>query len=145
MSSYILVANAGEASLYTIDNLRVGELERVKTFDHPESRQKWSEQVTDKRGRYQTDHGARSAYEKYDPKEAEAESFAKELVDELSALGIKNEEVDSVIFVAPPDFQGILRKLVDEKDFPRILDITKDYTYLKPDELILRIREQIFV
>ena len=84
MTTYVLVANAGEACLYTIDNLRTDNLELLKKFDHPESRQKWSDSVSDKRGRYQTDHAARCSYEdKFDPKDMEADSFARELFDEM--------------------------------------------------------------
>ncbi|HBS51651.1 MAG TPA: hypothetical protein DEA62_01490, partial [Coxiellaceae bacterium] len=40
IKTWILVANAAEAKLLTTDNLRIGELELVREFVHPESRKK---------------------------------------------------------------------------------------------------------
>ena len=145
MTTYVLVANASEASLYTIENLRVDQLEPVNQFKHPESRQKWSDIVSDKRGRFQTDHAARCSYEdKNDPKDMEEETFARELIDELNALDIKTTDHESIILVAPPHFLGTLRKLTGDS-FPEITDITKDYTQLTQDELLERIREHIYI
>lgn len=144
MTTYVLVANSSKASLYSVDNLRVDALEKMDEFDHPKSRQKWSDIVTDKRGRYQTEHGSRCSYEKTEPKDLEAENFARELVDKLKSLDKKTADQEKIILVAPPGFQGILRKLV-EGEFGEIIDITKDYTQLSPDDLLERLREHIYI
>jgi protein required for attachment to host cells len=141
MTNYVLVANAGEACLYTIDNLHTGKLEFLEKFEHPESRQKWSDIVSDKRGRYQTDHATRCSYEdKFDPKDLEVESFARELFDRLKSL---EPDYESLVIIAPPQFQGVLRKVIGDS-LPNTTDITKDYTQLSSDELIERIREHLF-
>ncbi|MBN1684828.1 MAG: host attachment protein [Gammaproteobacteria bacterium] len=143
MLTWVLVANSSEAYLYQSENLRTEGLTLINEFRHPKSRKKGLDLLTDRPGHYGTDHGARSAYEKYDPKEIEAERFAKELIAELGQGG-KVRDCKKIIFIAPPHFYGLLKKDLACHE-AEIVHIAKDYTKLSPEELLSRIREQILV
>ena len=145
MKTWILVANSSEAVLYEGENLRTDEMITfVKRFSHQESREKGDELVCDRPGHFKTDHSARSAYEKNDPKDLEAENFARELIATLH-LGCNTHEFDHLVLVASPSFLGILQNIFSCKTPALKIDhIAKDYTQLTPGELIIKIREHIF-
>ncbi len=133
MKSWILVANSSQAKLYNSENLRAKELKLLKDLDHPESREKGSELTSDRPGHFQTDHKARSSYEKSHPKQEEAEVFAIELA-KLLQDGNNQNEFEKLIVYAAPKFCGMLRQHLGSnlKDFSYI---DKDYTQLKTTDL----------
>src|SRR3989304_2009389 len=126
--TWILVANAAEAKILTTDNLRVGELELVREFAHPESRKKASELMSDKPGHFKTDGNAHSAYSsKSDPKEVEAEHFAIQLAHELKASWDKNQ-YKKLIIVTSAHFYGLIKKHMHDNHALEVIHILKDYT-----------------
>jgi protein required for attachment to host cells len=143
MTTWILVVNAAEAKLLTSENLRVGELELVREFAHPESRKKATELTSDKPGHYKTDMGARSAYIKNDPKEVEAEYFAIQLAHELKA-GWDHNKYKSLVVVAPAHFYGLMKKHLDSH-LAEIIHIPKDYTKYKLPKLAASLKEHLFI
>ena len=141
MNTWILVANASQAYLYSTKNLHSNELDLVQEFKHPESRDKGLKLTSDRPGHYQTNHKARSAYEKSHPKEDEAAVFARELVEMLKA-GNNNHEYNKLLLVAPPHFYGLINKHIDfARD--KLLHIAKDYTHLTARDLILQLHQQM--
>lgn len=109
--TFVLVADASRARLY-LQSEGSTKLSLVEDFEHPESRAKVMDLMADKPGRTfssgpQT--AARSAKEyRTDPKEVEAEKFARELGHRLATLWDAHAFEDLVI-AAPPKFLGLLR------------------------------------
>lgn len=139
MSVWILVANASKAFLYHANHLHSKTLELLATFHHPESREKDMNLVSDHPGRLQTNHSARSTYEQHDPKEIEAENFAKQL-SRCLILGKKQNKYEKLLIIAPPHFYGFLHKNMS-RHMTHTLHIPKDYTRLSVDKLITYIKE----
>ena len=128
MKSWILVANSSQAKLYQSENLRAKELNLLQELNHPESREKGSELTSDRPGHYQTDHKARSSYEKSHPKQEEAESFAVELANLLQD-GNNQNKFEKLIVYAAPKFCGMLKSHIHFKS-NNCSYISQDYTKL---------------
>lgn len=142
MSICILVANASEAHVYEAENIRDKNLTKIKTLDHPKSRGKGLDLISDRPGHYQTNHSARSAYEKSNPKETQAEYFAIQLCEELN-LNRMHNNYEKLIIIAPPKFYGRMQKHLD-KHVTEFIHIPKDYTKCKPDEIAQHIYEHLY-
>lgn len=127
MKTWILVANAAEAKILTSDNIRVGELELINEFIHPESRKKAAELISDQPGKYISSGHAHGAYIKSDPKEVEAEHFAIELAQELKSAW-DQRKYKKLIVVTPAHFYGLLKKHFQENNSLELTYISKDYT-----------------
>jgi protein required for attachment to host cells len=70
-----------------------------------------------------------------DPKEVEAQAFARSLAAELEK-GLNQNRFERLTLVAPPHFLGLLRGSVSEQVVKRIQQsINKDYTQLAAREL----------
>ncbi len=124
--TWILVANASLAKLYSNCGPNKG-LELVKEMNHPESRQKNKELVTDRPGNIQGSPG--SGYEaQTQPKEQAARAFAQELAQEFYQGRNKNA-YERAILVAPPGFMGMLNNELDGPTTKLVIDrVEKDYT-----------------
>ena len=127
-TTWILVANASEARIFTVNKLKFlnGEekLKSVREFMHPSSRKKDTEIVSDKLGRYKEG----SFVEPTDPKKHEAENFAREIVNTLEAARVANS-YDELILVVPAQFRGMMNKHLHvplEQSIIKIIE--KDYT-----------------
>lgn len=142
--TWILVANASEAKILTIDNLRTGELELVRELAHPESRKKISDLKSDRPGHYATDSGAHSAYgSKSDPKDVEAEHFAIQLVHELKA-GWDQHKFKSLVIITPAHFHGLLKKHLHLLGALEVAHMSKDYTRYPLPKLHTSLKEHLF-
>jgi len=142
MSICILVANASEAHIYEAKSVRSKDLTKIKTLTHPESREKGTDLISDRPGHYQTNHSARSAYEKSSPKETQAEYFAIQLCDELN-LNRKHNTYEKLIIIAPPKFYGRMQKHLN-KHVTEFIHIPKDYTKCKPEKIAQHIYEHLY-
>ena len=143
MKTWILVANASEACLYDSENLRTQALNLLKKFDHPESREKRLDLTADRAGHYSTNHKARGRFEdKSDPKKVEADNFARELAEALGA-GNNNHDFDQLVLVTSSPFYGKLNKHIDFT-LDNLNHIDKDYTKLKAEELLEKLRKELF-
>lgn len=142
MNAWILVANASRAAIYSSENVRMKDMVLVKEFEHPESREKGSDLVSDRPGHYQVGTSARSAYEKSDPKEIEASNFALELAQELQ-VGHNEHAYEQLIVVASPQFYGMLNGHM-KFNCAEFVHIPKDYTKLKLQGLQEKVVEFTF-
>ena len=132
----ILVADASRARLY-LRNDGSTKLQLSQEFEHPASRAKGMNLMTDKPGRsydsgLQTD--ARSSKEyRSAPKQVEAEKFARGLGRRLAAM-FDAHEFDEVVIAAPPKFLGLLRSALgthhDHVSNTVVAWHEKDYTSL---------------
>lgn len=134
MPTWILIANAACAQIYSTENVRVGNLKLVKEFSHPESRKKELELISDKGGRQKGEGNIGSDYEKKTgPKKVEAEHFALELAKELK-LGFSSNKYKNIAIVAPAHFYGLIKQHLNSS-IPELLHVSKDYTKLNIKEL----------
>lgn len=142
MSIWILVASSSKACIYSAENLHSDELDLIEEFRHPESRKKGTELASDRPGHFSTDRGARSAYEKSDPKEETAEVFAIELANALKA-GRTSNKYNQLVLIAPPHFYGLINKHI-KFSVDSIMHINKDYTHLTERDLIAQLHQHIY-
>lgn len=134
---WILVANSSQAELYSAFKARLfkenGEagLQLLCHYQHPNSRKKDSDLVTDKAG----DFGSGAFVDSLSAKVHEAETFAIEIAHHLET-GRHGCEFQELILVAPAHFIGFLKKHMSEPLRKFISQtIEKDYTHLKEREL----------
>ncbi len=110
---WVLVANSARGTIYSA-NLQLEKLTAIHSFEHPESRVKVRELLSDDRGRTRAFPGGNhSAYEApTDPHQAQGLVFARELGHALRAGRVANR-YDHLVVVAPPRFLGLLRDQLD--------------------------------
>lgn len=134
-TTWFLVANASHAKLYAKNGSKK-DLALIKDLDHPESRQKNAELVTDRAGHMQSSgngHGARQP--QTSPKEHEAGRFAQELARELNHARSTNR-FDRIVLVAPSAFMGLLNGKLDKHTANRVTGrLEKDYTQASVKDL----------
>jgi protein required for attachment to host cells len=106
----VVVADESKAVLYTRDTLR-GPLQEQRTFGNEAARLKNDELLADRGGRAFDSHGHgrhTMTSEKSDPKHHLAESFAREIADDIAARQHKGV-LRGYALVAAPRFLGMLR------------------------------------
>ena len=144
-TTWILVANASEAKLYTNTGISKG-LEVISTFDHPESRKKSSDLVSDRSGHMQSvgnGHGARQPAS--DPKQHEHELFAREIAHHIEQ-GRTSNQYQRLIIAAEPHFHGLLNNLFSSQVRSLISEnLEKDYTKATQKELCRHLEKYVFL
>ncbi len=140
--TWVLVTNGSQARLFETE-YQPKNLQLLKEFSHPESREKGMHLASDRAGHFEGEttgasHGAFN--EATDPKSYEIESFAAFLANELDA-GRNANSYNKLIIVAAPHFHGLLNKHINQH-VTKLVDkhIEKDYTTLKEAELLEKIR-----
>lgn len=137
----IMVANAALARFFTVDS-PTGELIELDSEANPEARLHEEALMDDRRGR-QYDRGSQGESlvsrsgmdETTNPKSVKVEAFARELADKLDKERTR-EEVERLYLVASPAFLGELRKHMNDKLKPLVVEeIAKDFTGKNPREL----------
>jgi protein required for attachment to host cells len=144
-TTWILVANASKAKLFANQGPKKG-LSLLKELEHPESRQKNAELVTDRAGHMQGSGNGHSARQPAtEPKHNEARSFAQELARELN-YGRSTNQFNRAILVAPPSFMGLLNGLLDGPTSQIVSDrFEKDYTRANEKELATHLESCIYL
>ena len=143
MKTWIVLADAATARLYEAGGPR-GKWTLVSELQHPESRAKAAELVTDKPGRVKQSKGYRSAMEPgTPPKKVEVEKFARQLAKALED-GRVRESYQRLVLVSPPGFMGILRAHLSDGVQKLVAALVeKDYLHLEEREAQERVEEQI--
>ncbi|HMB38392.1 MAG TPA: host attachment protein [Wenzhouxiangellaceae bacterium] len=114
MASYwILAADSTEARLFTREKKFSAPVER-QDWLHPESRLPGRDLEHDRQGKTFSSHGyGQSDNQKHtEPKQREAQDFARQLADHLEKARTKGE-IESLSIVAEPSFLGLLREQLD--------------------------------
>ncbi|ALQ51550.1 host attachment protein [Nitrosomonas ureae] len=141
---WVLVANSGNATLFTADSPTTS-LTELMNFDNPSARIKQMELSSDRPGRSFDSHGeGRHAMAvEVEPKEQEQIRFAKLIVDRLEHGRLENA-FERLVVVAAPTFLGLLRAHFNAPLSSLLsLEIDKDYTALRPEELRTRLPERL--
>ncbi len=155
---WILVSDASRARLFRTSSPKNDNWQLHESFEHGESRQHSRELMSDTNGRKPAGHPVRvshggvvpsNAYGRVgvaphtDPKEVEAQKFARLLAERLRH-GIAAHEYDSVVIVAPPHFLGLVKSELDDEVGKHVAAfLNKDLTTLKPSELETALEEQL--
>lgn len=134
-TTWILVSNASSGKILRNTGPNKG-LEMVRVFEHPQSREKNADLVTDRPGHNQGHGNGHGSYvPQTTPKEHEADVFALELARELEA-GRVGKEYDRLVLVAPPAFLGQLNQRLNDPVKGLVSDkLEKDYTRATNKEL----------
>lgn len=141
---WILIANSGNATLFTADS-PTASLTELMTFDNPDARVKQMELSSDRPGRSFDSHGEgrHAMATEVEPKEQEQIRFAKLIVDRLEQ-GRAENAFERLVVVAAPAFLGLLRTNFNAPLSSLLsLEVDKDYTSLRPDELRARLPERL--
>lgn len=111
MTTYIVVADAARARIFTRDALTLAEQESMV---HAEGRLHEGDLVTDSRGDVHESMSttSRSAGQENSASKHENELFAKEVAQRLYSARVANS-MEKLIMVAPPKFLGLLREKLD--------------------------------
>jgi protein required for attachment to host cells len=145
MKAWIVVADAASARIFEVAGLRK-PLRLVEKLEHPESREKTSELVSDDRGRVEKGigRGIHSAMEPPKPAhKVEAEHFAHQVASTLATARAK-KLFSSVALVAPPHFMGLVRALLDPQVAKSVVTtLEKDFAKVDDRELHDRLSEVI--
>ncbi|MBY0475259.1 MAG: host attachment protein [Nitrosomonas sp.] len=141
---WILIANSGNATLFTADS-PTASLTELMTFDNPDARAKQMELSSDRPGRSFDSYGEgrHAMATEVEPKEQEQIRFAKLIVDRLEQGRMENA-FERLVVVAAPAFLGLLRTNFNAPLSSLLsLEINKDYTSLRADELRARLPERL--
>lgn len=134
-TTWILVANASTARIYENTGINKG-LQLINQLEHPESRMKGSDLVSDRGGHMQSvgnGHGSRQS--PTDPKQNEAEHFALSLAKTLDQ-GRGENKYERLIVVASNPFLGTLKTRLSSQVQGMMSEaIEKDYTKVTDKEL----------
>ncbi len=112
MTTYIVVADAARARIFTRDALNLAEHE---SLIHAAGRLHEGDLITDSRGadvHESTSTTSRSSGEEGAASQHENERFAKEVAQRLYSARVGNS-MEKLIMVAPPKFLGLLRNKLD--------------------------------
>lgn len=112
MTTYIVVADAARARIFTRDALELAEQESMV---HAAGRLHEGDLITDRRGadvHESMSTTSRSSGEEGAASRHENELFAKEVVQRLYTARVDNR-MEKLIMVAPPKFLGLLREKLD--------------------------------
>lgn len=133
-NTWAIIANSATARIYQIHD-HGKQLELVKELEHPESRLRINELVSDHPGRYVASNANAGTYaEPTNPKEVVAEQFAHQLAKELEAAHVNNQ-YDHLLIYATPHFHGLLNKQLNKTIHQLSKNIQKDYTAVPAHEL----------
>jgi len=134
-NTWVVVANSSRARLFESRGPG-GSLALLREFEHPESRAKGGELVSDRPGHTATDQGRRTALDPdTEPKRVAQEQFARELGHALEQGRVQNRYAGLVLVASAP-FLGILRAELPDGVKKQVREaIDKDYTALVEREL----------
>lgn len=148
MATWILIANSSVAHCYTFDQKKFAEgeirLDKIDSHYHPESRKKDGDLISDRAGYFKSGDLGHGSYEnETDPKEHEAELFAKELAQKLNSA-CEKKDFEDLVLVSPSHFYGILNKHFSKNMHGHIKKtIQKDYTKSPIKELESHLKDYL--
>ena len=120
MTIWVVVADSSKARILAAEN-KTAELQEVSDFVHPESRMRVQDLVADGSGSGSDSggYGRHSMGHETEPRQQEAESFARELCAEIEK-GCRDNNLHRVYLIAPPKFLGMLRGFLNKQCEERI-------------------------
>lgn len=140
---WTVIANSNLCRIYEY-NRNEKELRLFKVLDHPQSRLKGVDLITDKPGRYQQPKSARSAYEpNMDPQQIEVMRFAHQIAAELET-GRNSNLYENLVFIIPAQMSGLIHEVIKKNVKDCIVEnIHKDYLQLSESEIIDTLKDAL--
>jgi protein required for attachment to host cells len=139
--TWILVANSARACCFERGSI-AGGVERLRSFECPESRAKAKDLETDRAGYEEMGHGRGSAsFGHGSGRRAKVrEQFARDLAEFLNA-GIAQQRCAALVLMASPMFLGRIKAYLSEPATKMVAaSIGRDLTGLDPAALARRLR-----
>lgn len=143
-SIWIIVADGSRARILEA-NSPLGSLQEVTALVHPEARLHERDLRADAPGQVHDRMGNAShmTSDKESVKSHEIQVFAREIAD-LLLQGWQAQRFQHLLLIASPEFLGQLRDVLDPKLKDCIcLEMAKDYTRLKPEEIRSHLPERL--
>lgn len=135
MTTYIVVADAARARIFTRDALNLTE---HASLVHAAGRLHEGDLITDRRGadvHESTSTSSRSSGEEGAASQHENELFAKEVAQRLYAARVDNR-MEKLILVAPPKFLGLLKEKLDHPTQKLVIHtLSKDLSKAPTDDI----------
>jgi len=127
-TTWVLIANASQARLYA-GHGRFEQLDLVREFEHPESRAKGAELLSDRPGHSASGQGGRrtSLPSHADARRLEHERFAQEIVRALETAHAEHR-FDRLVLMASAQFLGMLKSQLS-KGLALAVTRTEDHDY----------------
>lgn len=139
---WLVVADAATVRIFETDS-KYTKLHLIEQLDHPETKLKTADLVSDDRGRAQTSQGGHIAYERHtDPHRATVHAFAAEVGARLVAAHHAHT-FEGLVLTAPPVFMGELRPQLTGLGDKVVGTITKDFAKVPEHELLARIHADL--
>lgn len=138
---WVVVANTNKCRIF---NYRRDKhlLSLIKELEHPESKLRNQDLVTDKSGHYKSREYQRGAFQPdTNPKEHEIERFANMIAKELEQNKAKHQ-FESLLLISPPHMDGLIAGSLDKKLERLIIgNVSKDYVSFTENELLKYLTE----
>ncbi len=134
MTTYIVVADAARARIFTREALKLEEKENLV---HAEGRLHEGDLITGATGAVDesTSHTRRASRGDSVALDREAEIFAKQITERVYKARVDNR-MDKLILVAPPRFLGVLRDKIDGPTSKLVIHtLDKDLTKASLDDI----------
>lgn len=134
MTTYIVVADAARARIFTRDGMTLTEQESLV---HAAGRLHEGDLITDQRGDVQESMSStsRSSGQEDVASQHENELFAKEVASHLYSARVDNR-LEKLIVVAPPKFLGLLRDKLDGPTQKLVIhSLSKDLSKASLDDI----------
>ena len=144
-ATWVVVADSSAARIFDVES-PTGSLQEIASYAHPEGRLHESDLRTDQPGVTKDRMGyARHGLEsKVKPKEQEAIAFARSLAERIEAGRSKNE-IERVILVAPPEFLGHLRSVLDDDAHKIVVgEHNINVVKLRPEEIRKHLPDKLY-
>jgi protein required for attachment to host cells len=143
---WLLVADASRASVLECKP-GLKDPQTTQTLEHPESRLRDAELVSDDRGRTKPRDrqavGGSALAHSTSPHDVEAEKFSREIARALLKAH-RDKAYDELILVAPPTFLGLLTAALDETVNKTVRGtVGKNYTAETAETVAGLVREQL--
>jgi protein required for attachment to host cells len=139
--TWIVLTNTNLCKIY--DYIRKDhQLIPIKELEHPQSKAKGTEILSDRPGHYKTRSATRGTYEpRTDSKEVEVEKFIHEIADELESARNLNL-YHHLVLIAPPHCIGLLNKYLNDQVKNKITTtLNREYVNLSEHDLKLHLQE----
>ena len=144
-ATWVVVADSSAARIFDLESPG-GALQEIASYAHPEGRAHDRDLRTDQPGVTKDRMGyARHGMEpKVTPKDQEANAFARSLAERIEAARAKSE-IERVILVAPPEFLGRLRNVLDD-DARKIVvgEHNINVVKLRPEEIRKHLPDKLY-
>ena len=148
-TTWVLACDASRARLYREENSGKA-YSLIESFEHPESRKRVVDLVAGEQGRKPVGvsmgeggvrvpqgggHGRPGAAPETDPKEVEAQKFARELATALEQH-LFAHAFDALVLAAPPHFLGLVKATLSDQVAKRVrATVCKDLAQVEPRDL----------